>query len=276
MMVKETETSARIRNFTPLMDDLVKELGLVTAAVWGRVWRYAQQENGVCQASHETIASELDLSTRTVIRKLQDLTAAGYLNDLTPTLRNRPHTYRITQKARLMITIEGVTESHTKTKIGVSESHSTVTLSHSTMTESQSGYDTESHEETNKKQFKKQVKKDSQPIESAGQRLFLDSFGSKRFANSIQAQAVLDLENTHGIDKLREGVNWAATQGMKMGQAVNALKSALPKWGKPKNGNGTKDPHHLKAIPPPVPAWTLEERAKMEGRSVDSYPTLDL
>lgn len=151
-MKTENETPAKIKNFTPLMDDLIKQYDLVTAAVWGRVWRYEQGKNKVCQASHETIAHELHLSERTVIRKLQQLAGDGYLKDHTPDLRNRPHTYSTTRKARIEITIAGVTESHTNVDEGVTESHST-------MTESHSRGDTESHEETKKKQ----IKKDSTP-----------------------------------------------------------------------------------------------------------------
>jgi DNA-binding Lrp family transcriptional regulator len=138
---------AKLKNFTPLLDDLVQEYGLITAAVWGRVWRYAQQENHVCQAAHEKIAAELSISVRTVIRHIQVLVKAGYLKDSTPGLKNAPHTYIVTQKARISITVEGVTESHTKDPAGVSESQSG-------MTESHTGYDRESHEDTSKETIK--------------------------------------------------------------------------------------------------------------------------
>lgn len=147
--MNQRETKATIKNFTPLLDELVRNHGVVTAAVWGRVWRYAQQENGVCQASQEKIAFELRLSRRTVIRHLQILSDEGYLKDNTPNLRNKPHTYSITSKARILITVEGVTESHSNDQDGVTESHSAVTLSHT-------HGDRESHEETKKKQIKKQ------------------------------------------------------------------------------------------------------------------------
>lgn len=67
-----------------------------------------------------------------------------------------------------------------------------------------------------------------------GQRYWLDSFGAKRFANTVQKQAVLALEREHGTDTLKAGVQWAAKQGMSMGKAVTSLETALPKWGKPK------------------------------------------
>jgi len=70
-----------------------------------------------------------------------------------------------------------------------------------------------------------------------GQRYWLTAFGAKRFANTVQKEAVLALERTHGTDVLKAGVNWAAKQGMSMGKAVTSLETALPKWGIPKGGN---------------------------------------
>jgi DNA-binding Lrp family transcriptional regulator len=148
-MKKERNVEARIKNFTPMMDDLVKSYGIVTAAVWGRIWRYAQQENGVCQASQDKIADELGINRRTVIRHIKVLVDNDYLRDFTPNLRNKPHTYGITNKARILITVEAVTESHSKDDDGVTQSHTGVTQSHSQC-------DSVSHEETKKKQVKKQ------------------------------------------------------------------------------------------------------------------------
>lgn len=147
-MKTEQHTEAKLKNFTPLLDELVQKFGVITAAVWGRVWRYAQQENHVCQASHEKIANELSISSRTVIRHMQILCSNGYLFDHTPGLKNVPHTYSITQKARILITVEGVTESHTS----MTESHSKNPVG---VTESQSGYDSVSHEETIKETIKR-------------------------------------------------------------------------------------------------------------------------
>lgn len=145
---------SRLRNFTPLMDSIIRDIDLEAAAVWGRVWRYEQLDRGVCQASHERIASELGIHSRTVIRRLQVLVERGFLEDHTPDLKNRPHTYSTTRKARVEIIIEGVTESHTEPESGVTESHTKkqkgVTKSHSTVTPSQGHYDSESHEDTEK------------------------------------------------------------------------------------------------------------------------------
>ena len=151
--MSDTRTvGAKLSGFTPLMDIIIRDLDLESAAVWGRVWRYEQGDYGVCQASHDTLAGELGLHTRTVIRRLQVLVEHGYLKDHTPDLRNRPHTYSTTRKAHLSIDIFGVTESHTTPVEGVTESHTKtkkgVTKSQSTVTPSHGHYDSESHEET--------------------------------------------------------------------------------------------------------------------------------
>lgn len=103
---------AQVDGFTPIIDSLVDDVGIVAAAVFGRMWRYCQMENGVCHASLGTIADELHLSVRTVIRHSDNLVAKGYLKDTTPDLRNAPHTYADTGKAGLKISVTGMTESH--------------------------------------------------------------------------------------------------------------------------------------------------------------------
>jgi len=105
--------------FTPLIDVLVDDMGLISAAVYGRVWRYCQGKQGVCCASLRTIAEELDLSSRTVLRHVKALCEHGYLKDLTPDLRNRAHTYKDIGQPQVLDLAEkklstGMTESHTE------------------------------------------------------------------------------------------------------------------------------------------------------------------
>jgi hypothetical protein len=166
---------AKLRNFTPLPDVIVQKHGLVIASVWGRVWRYAQGGRSVCQASTSTLASDLNLGRRTVMRALKALVADDMLIDTTPDLKNKPHTYAIPQRFTLEISIfgvpeshsdekDGVPESHSDEKDGVPESHTGVSESHSGVPESHSGCVRESHEDTVKIESKKQVKiQDSPP-----------------------------------------------------------------------------------------------------------------
>jgi len=106
-----------LEGFTPLLDNIVDEFGVVTAAVFGVVWRYCQMEDKICRASIAKIADRVKISERTVIRHLQTLCENGYLQDLTPDVRNKPHFYADTGKARLTGKIKaetGMTESQTK------------------------------------------------------------------------------------------------------------------------------------------------------------------
>jgi hypothetical protein len=118
---------ANVDGFTPIIDSLVEDVGIVAAAVFGRMWRYCQMENGVCHASLGTIADELHLSVRTVIRHSDNLVSKGYLKDMTPNLRNVPHTYADTGKAGLEINITGMTKSHSgydkKSQRAMTKSH---------------------------------------------------------------------------------------------------------------------------------------------------------
>lgn len=136
---KPKEIPSVMSGFTPAPDVLIKKYGFVTALVWGRVWRYCQGPDGICRAKLETIAGELKMSVRNVIRDIKELCKDGYLKDTTPNLRNRPHIYADTFKIRIRISVEAA-----------------MTQSHSTMTASHPHNDSESLEESIKKQSKKQ------------------------------------------------------------------------------------------------------------------------
>lgn len=91
-----------VRGWTPLIDALVQKHGVHAAAVFGRMWRYCQLEDGICRASLETIADELHLSRPTVTQHIETLIKNGYLVDRTPGRRNAPHIYADTGKAQIL------------------------------------------------------------------------------------------------------------------------------------------------------------------------------
>lgn len=99
----------QVRGFTPVIDALVTEVGLVTAVVYGVAWRFCQMEDGVCRASVRTMADMTGINRETIRRHLQTLCDAGYLRDTTPGLRNRPHIYADTGQAL----IRGLVEART-------------------------------------------------------------------------------------------------------------------------------------------------------------------
>jgi len=109
---------SHVKGFVPVIDIIIKDVGLITANVYGRVWRYCQMDTNVCTASAETIATELGLGTKTIRRHLAILCSHGYLKDLTPTLRNKPHTYADTGK----VVIEGLLEANSPEQEKQSES----------------------------------------------------------------------------------------------------------------------------------------------------------
>jgi len=227
--MNESEIPTRLRDFTPLPDILVSKYGVITAAVWGKIWRYTQMRRGKCDASLETIAKELNLSVRTIIRHVQELESGKYIIDKTPDLKNKPHSYTTTNKVNVEITI-GMTESHTEQVFGMPESHSTVTESHP-------HYDRESLEDTNK--IQPNNNNAGGPALSEGQSYLLQSLGGKRL-NPKQRDTILELERSYGTDRLKEVIDWAADRGMAVGVAVPAIKTAIPKWGRtrpPTNGS---------------------------------------
>jgi len=113
--IPPTQFISTISGVTPVPDALVEEYGLVTASVWGRVWRYCQMHDGVCRAAIDTIAAGLGMSGRTIIRHLDELCKDGYLFDMTPDLRHKPHIYADTGKIKVRVSFEiGMTESHTR------------------------------------------------------------------------------------------------------------------------------------------------------------------
>lgn len=105
---------AEVEGFTPLMDTVVKDVGITAAAVFGRMWRYCQMSDGVCNASIDTIAEGLgDISRSTIIRHIETLIENGYIKDHSPDLRNHPHTYSDTGKAAMVVKI-GVSKRNSK------------------------------------------------------------------------------------------------------------------------------------------------------------------
>jgi DnaD/phage-associated family protein len=100
----------KVDGFTPVIDTVMKDTSLITAVVFGGMWRYCQMKSGVCQATLDKIAERVGLSRQAIIEHIKALENAGYIEDTTPTLRNRPHTYRDTGKAGLHIGLFGVND----------------------------------------------------------------------------------------------------------------------------------------------------------------------
>lgn len=81
--------------FTPLFDEITERYGIVTSAVFGYVWRKCQMEKGVCCASFQTIADDLNVSRKTIINHIKILANDGLVEDLTPDADRKPHKYLV-------------------------------------------------------------------------------------------------------------------------------------------------------------------------------------
>ncbi|MFM8323091.1 MAG: winged helix-turn-helix domain-containing protein [Chloroflexota bacterium] len=99
-----------VGGWCPLVYQLVADerYGLTGASVFGVVWQHCQRRRGVCYAAQDTLAEMLNVTRKTVNQYLGRLVEDGYIEDLTPNLRNRPHTYRDT--GRLNVEAPGIPE----------------------------------------------------------------------------------------------------------------------------------------------------------------------
>ncbi len=115
---------SEVKGFTPVIDVLAEELGLMPALVYGRVWRFCQMKDKVCTASLETLAKPLGVSKKTVERHIKKLCQMGYLEDRTPDRKHRPHIYADIGEAKirgLLVATVGKSESPTS-ELGKTES----------------------------------------------------------------------------------------------------------------------------------------------------------
>ena len=85
-------------SYTTLVKAVTHDVGLYGSCVLSVVWGYCNLKNGRCTASIATIAYDLNVSYNTVLRNIKVLCDKGYLVDLTPKVRNEPHTYAATNK----------------------------------------------------------------------------------------------------------------------------------------------------------------------------------
>ena len=221
---KPKELPSVLSGFTPAPDVLIQNYGYITALTWGRVWRYCQGPEGICYASLETIAGELGMSVRNVIRHIKKLCADQYLEDTTPNYRNRPHVYRDTGKLRIRI-------------IADVEHSGGMTQSHSRVTESQGQSDSESLEERIKKQSKLSI----DALE-----LFKGYFG--KLKSPREAKRWDALYEAIGKEKADEVAAWAFKKEIHLdnrGGLLDSLETAAKKW------RDKGEPSPVKATPRP-------------------------
>lgn len=111
MNYKDIPIQGVLRGFTPVMDALAQQYGLIGAAVFGKVWRYCQMSDGLCRASMQTIAAGLGIDRTTAHKHVDALVLDGYLIDMTPDRRNAPHVYKDAKKVKIgfAVTVDDIT-----------------------------------------------------------------------------------------------------------------------------------------------------------------------
>jgi DNA-binding transcriptional ArsR family regulator len=93
-VIEPRQIVTEISGFIPVFEVVLRKYGdHMTALVFGRMWQYCGMSDGVCRATIDRIASDLQISGATVMRHIEKLEADGYIYDKTPDRRNRPHEY---------------------------------------------------------------------------------------------------------------------------------------------------------------------------------------
>ena len=93
-IVEPKQIVTEVSGFIPVFEVVLHHYkDYMTALVFGRMWQYCGMKDGVCKATIETLAQDLEMSTATVMRHIELLEQGGYIYDRTPERRNRPHEY---------------------------------------------------------------------------------------------------------------------------------------------------------------------------------------
>jgi hypothetical protein len=176
---KTTEVSG----YSPVFDCVAKRYGLMTAAVFGVIWRHCQMYRGVCDASQTTLADKLHTTRETINRELKKLCDAKLIKDLTPNAIGVPHTYQDISDIVIRIKEEVVTRNHTDEPVTNNHTPTTkpVIRNHKTC-------DEKSHKDTIKKQKEKK-----QPAPSSGDSLILE------YTMTDDTDSIIDCDCGHTI-----------------------------------------------------------------------------
>jgi hypothetical protein len=105
------DVPARADGFTPLIDEVVRDLGTTAAVVYGLVDRHCRMYRHVCDASQATMATLSGLGKRTIRKWLAVLEKEGYILDVTdpPDSQGVPRAYVPTGKVVFQLTLSAGT-----------------------------------------------------------------------------------------------------------------------------------------------------------------------
>lgn len=236
-----------VSGFTPLFDAIVSIYHDETiAAVFGAIWRYCQMEDGVCKASLDTIAGAIGVDKATVMRHAKTLCDDGYLKDLTPELRNRPHIYAETGRVVMRSRIDGVAQRN----VGVAQRNSRVAQSNATVAQSK---------------LNKDLKKDSikqltttttaQPTTQNIFKVYESNIGP---LTPLIADALKDHEKSYGPEWVARAIEEAAKMNARNLKYIEGVLKGYAQRGSPDIGRS------------PVKETTRPARAKSNAESNDA------
>ena len=207
-----------VSGFTPIFDAIVQDYHDETiAAVFGAIWRYCQMQDGVCRASLGTIADVIGVDKATVMRHAQILCEDGYLKDLTPDLRNRPHIYAETGRIQMRSKFETVAQRNTT----VAERNATVAQSKLS------------------KDLKKDIKKErtttttAAPKKSNAFALYESNIGP---LTPIISDTLKDMEQTYTEAWVLRAIQEAATSNVRNLKYIGGILAGYKERGSPDIG----------------------------------------
>lgn len=94
-MSEETKNNEFIGLFTYQSITLTKKYDLTTSALYGFIFNRCKLKNKSCYETFETIGNELNVSSKTIQRKIKNLLECGLVEDITGHKPTKPHDARV-------------------------------------------------------------------------------------------------------------------------------------------------------------------------------------
>ncbi len=101
---------ARLPLFIPMFDQMVLRYGIMTAAVYGVVWRQCQMGERLCRIPVCRVANVVGANPITVTKSLRRLVEQGWVEDVTPHIGRHPHAYRVTGRFHTSVELHVIDE----------------------------------------------------------------------------------------------------------------------------------------------------------------------
>lgn len=95
------------REFFKTFYELPQMTTPVMAQVFGAIFRFCEMRENICRASKETLSQLTGYNRKTIRENINKLIDGGWIIDLTPDERYKPHKYTITESARDFIETSG-------------------------------------------------------------------------------------------------------------------------------------------------------------------------